>query len=108
MFAGIDTHKDTLAVAVVDAVGVEIAAVEVTNAAAGFAAVAEVFGRHPVERLGIEGWLNFGRAVMTVLRHDAAGGSRPSRGHIFGRRPPRRAPGRRHRRSAGTAGCRSW
>ena len=55
MFAGIDTHKDTLAVAVVDARAVQVAAVEVANTAVGFAQVAQLLAAHRVVRVGIEG-----------------------------------------------------
>lgn len=67
MFAGIDTHKDTLAVAVVDAAGVQVAATEVVNAAAGFVAVAQLLAAQGVGRVGIEGSGNFGRAVAAYL-----------------------------------------
>ena len=67
MFAGIDTHKDTLAVAVVDAAGRQRAGVEVVNAAAGFAAVAELLTAQGVGRVGIEGSGAFGRAVAAYL-----------------------------------------
>lgn len=55
MFAGIDTHKDTLAVGVVDAIGKAAAAVEVPNTRAGFIALAALFAHHEVRRVGIEG-----------------------------------------------------
>lgn len=67
MFAGIDTHKDTLAVAVVDASGAQLGAVEVDNAGAGFAAIAGLLARHRIVRVGIEGSGNFGRAVAVHL-----------------------------------------
>ena len=60
MFAGIDTHKDTLAVAVIDAAGRVIVRVEIPNDAAGFARLAVLLGRHPVVRIGIEGSTNYG------------------------------------------------
>jgi transposase len=67
VFAGIDTHKDTLAVAVVDAAGRARAAVEVVNAATGFAVVAELLASQGVGRVGIEGSGAFGRAVAAYL-----------------------------------------
>jgi len=67
VFAGIDTHKDTLAVAVVDAAGRQRAGVEVVNAAAGFAALTQLLAVHRVGRVGIEGSGAFGRAVAAYL-----------------------------------------
>lgn len=67
MFAGIDTHKDTLAVAVVDASGSQLAAVEVDNARRRFVRIAGLLARHPVVRVGIEGSGSFGRAVAVHL-----------------------------------------
>lgn len=67
MFAGIDTHKDTLAVAVVDAAGRQHGGVEVVNAPAGFAVVAQLLAASGVGRVGIEGSGAFGRAVAAYL-----------------------------------------
>jgi transposase len=67
VFAGIDTHKDTLAVAVVDASGSQLAAAEVGNARAGFVRIAGLLARHHVVRVGIEGSGNSGRAVAVHL-----------------------------------------
>ncbi|WP_392544218.1 IS110 family transposase [Oryzobacter telluris] len=67
MFAGIDTHKDTLAVAVVDAAGRQRAGCEVPNTEQGFTVLAELFTRHRVTRVGVEGSGAFGRAVAVHL-----------------------------------------
>lgn len=67
MFAGIDTHKDTLAVAVIDAAGRQRAGCEVPNTEAGFAQLGDLFTRHRVTRVGIEGSGSFGRAVAVHL-----------------------------------------
>ena len=67
MFAGIDTHKDTLAVAVIDAHGRQLAGCEVRNTEAGFIELARLFTRHHVTRVGIEGSGSFGRAVAAHL-----------------------------------------
>lgn len=67
MFAGIDTHKDTLAVAVVDARGQLVAAIEAANTGPGFQAISELLAAHAVVRVGIEGSGNYGRAVATHL-----------------------------------------
>ncbi|WP_426594690.1 IS110 family transposase [Cellulomonas sp. McL0617] len=67
MFAGIDTHKDTLAVAVVDVLGSQLAGLEVANTEVGFAQILELLGAHRVVRVGVEGSGNFGRAVAAHL-----------------------------------------
>ena len=69
MLAGIDTHKDTLAVAVIDDAGRPVVVTEVANTEAGFDALEELLGRHQVQRVGIEGSGNYGRgaAVRLVL-----------------------------------------
>ena len=46
MFAGINTHKDTLAVAVIDDVGRLLASVEAANTEPGFAAIVELLEAH--------------------------------------------------------------
>ncbi|EON22137.1 transposase [Nocardioides sp. CF8] len=67
LFAGIDTHKDTLAVAVVDEQGRQVASREVGNTDDGFADLAALFQRLGVVRVGIEGSGSFGRAVAVHL-----------------------------------------
>ena len=67
MFAGIDTHKDTLAVAVIDPAGRPLAHREVANTEHGFVQLARLLETHQVTRVGIEGSGNFGRAVAVHL-----------------------------------------
>ena len=67
MFAGIDTHKDTLAVGVVDVIGRSLAAVELPNTRAGFVSIAALLAHHRVERVGIEGSGNYGRCIAAYL-----------------------------------------
>lgn len=63
MFAGIDTHKDTLAFAIIDQNGRQMVVEEVPNTAGGFVRLAESIAKHGVGRIGIEGSGNYGRAV---------------------------------------------
>ena len=67
MIAGIDTHKDTLAVAVVDEAGRLVAGGDVPNTERGFAQLVDMFNTHYVQRVGIEGSGSFGRAVAVHL-----------------------------------------
>jgi transposase len=67
MIAGIDTHKDTLAVAVVDDSGRLVAGGDVPNTERGFAQLVDMFTSHHVQRVGIEGSGSFGRAVAVHL-----------------------------------------
>lgn len=54
MFAGIDTHKDTLAVAIIDAQG-RLLADDVANSERGFDRLTQLLEQHQVQRVGIEG-----------------------------------------------------
>ena len=67
MIAGIDTHKDILAVAVVDEAGRLVAGGDVPNTERGFAQLVDMFNAHHVQRVGIEGSGSFGRAVAVHL-----------------------------------------
>jgi transposase len=67
LFAGIDTHKDTLAVAVVNENGRRVAAEQVPNTEPGFLRLVELLESHRVVRVGIEGSGNFGRAIAVHL-----------------------------------------
>ena len=67
MIAGIDTHKDTLAVAVVDDTGRLVVGGEVANTERGFAQLVDIFTNHQVQRVGIEGSGSFGRAVAVHM-----------------------------------------
>ena len=77
MFAGIDTHKDTLAAAVIDDTGQLLAAREVPYTEQDFVQLAGLFETHQVVRVAIEGAGHFGRAVAVHL--------------ILGWQPPRSA-----------------
>lgn len=67
MYAGIDTHKDTLAVAVIDLNGRLIASAELANTSSGFAELTDLLVAHHVQRIGIEGSGAYGRAVAAHL-----------------------------------------
>jgi transposase len=69
VLAGIDTHKDTLAVAVIDPGGRPVVVTELANTEAGFDDLEQFLERHAVTRVGIEGSGNYGRgaAVRLVL-----------------------------------------
>lgn len=67
MYAGIDTHKDTLAVAVIDHTGRSLASLELSNTNAGFAELTALLTDHQVQRVGIEGSGAYGRAVAVHL-----------------------------------------
>ncbi len=68
MFGGMDTHKDTLAVALIDPSGKRRDAITVANTAAGHDQLVAWLTEHgPVERLGIEGAGSYGRAVALAL-----------------------------------------
>ena len=67
MIAGIDTHKDTLAVAVVDDTGRLVAGRDVPNTDRGFTQLVDLFATHHVTRVGIEGSGSFGRALAVHL-----------------------------------------
>jgi transposase len=67
LFAGVDTHKDTLAVAIIDAAGGVLASQEVANTEPGFAQLVTLLSRHAVRRIGIEGSGCYGRAVAIHL-----------------------------------------
>ncbi|SFP87473.1 Transposase [Geodermatophilus dictyosporus] len=67
MFAGIDSHKDTLAVAVIDDGGRAVVVRQLPNDPAGFTALSALAAEHRVERVGIEGSTNFGWAAAMHL-----------------------------------------
>jgi hypothetical protein len=66
-YAGIDTHKDTLAVAVVDGAGRQVAAAQLPNTEPGFVRPVELLESWPVLKVGIEGSGSFGRAIAVHL-----------------------------------------
>ena len=67
VFVGIDSHKDTLAVAVIDAAGRVVTVRQVANEPAGFTVLAALVAEHAVVRVGIEGSANFGWAAAMHL-----------------------------------------
>jgi transposase len=68
LFGGMDTHKDTLAVALIGPSGRPQAAITVANTVAGHGQLVEwLTERGPLERLGIEGAGGYGRAVAVTL-----------------------------------------
>jgi len=77
MYAGIDTHKDTLAVAVIDAGGRQAAAAQLPNTEPGFIRLVQLLEAWPVRRVGIEGPGNFGRAIAVHLVIGWPAASRP-------------------------------
>ena len=68
LFGGMDTHKDTLAVALIDRSGNRKDAITVANTVAGHGELVAWLAMHgPVERLGIEGAGSYERAVALAL-----------------------------------------
>jgi transposase len=67
VFAGIDSHKDTLAVAVIDTAGRVVTARQVANEPDGFTLLAGLVAELGVVRVGIEGSTNFGWAAAMHL-----------------------------------------
>ncbi len=67
MLAGIDTHKDTLAVAVIDQAGRPVVVTEIANTEAGFTDLEQLLVEHAVTRVGIEGSGNYGRGAAVHL-----------------------------------------
>lgn len=73
MFAGVDSHKDTLAVAVIDHAGRVVDQLQVANQESGFARLLELVTRHGVVRVGIEGSGNDGwPAALWLLEQDVS------------------------------------
>jgi transposase len=67
MYAGVDSHKDTLAVAVIDTGGRVVTVRQLPNEAAGFARLAALAAEHGCVRVGIEGSTNYGWAAAMHL-----------------------------------------
>lgn len=67
VFAGIDSHKDTLAVAVIDSAGRPVVVRQLRNDAAGFTALTSLITEHAAQRVGVEGSTNFGWAAAMRL-----------------------------------------
>jgi transposase len=73
MFAGVDTHKDTLAVAVIDHAGRVVSQLELPNQDSGYARLLALLTSHNVVRVGIEGSGNFGwPAAIYLLKRDVS------------------------------------
>ncbi len=65
---GIDSHADTIHVALISAVGQDIADHEFFTTQAGYqAAVAWLSGHGPVSAVGVEGTSSYGRGITTAL-----------------------------------------
>lgn len=60
MYARIGTHKDTLAVVVIDQAGRQVAGAQLPNTEPGFARLVQLLESWPVCRVGIEGSDNYG------------------------------------------------
>jgi transposase len=67
MFAGVDTHKDTLAVAVIDHAGRVVRQLELPNQDNGYARLLAVLSSQNVVWVGVEGSDNFGWPVAIYL-----------------------------------------
>ena len=66
--AGVDAHKDSLAVAVVDEQGRQLDRTEVENSPCGFHRLVGWLSRYDPQRVGIEGSGSLGRPVALRLR----------------------------------------
>jgi transposase len=67
VLAGIDTHKDSLAVAIIDDGGRPVVVRDVANTEQGFDALEKMLAAHRVRRVGIEGSGNWGRGAAARL-----------------------------------------
>jgi transposase len=67
MFAGIDTHKDTLEIGIIDRAGRVLTVARIANTEIGFDKLVVLLQRHRVVRVGIEGSGCFGRAAAVHL-----------------------------------------
>ena len=102
MFAGVDTHKDTLAVAVIDHAGRVVRQLELPNQDSGYARLLALLTSHNVVRVGIEGSGNFGwPAAIYLLERDLNVVEVPPLDDVAGTvepaRPGQDRPGRRGR-----------
>src|SRR5688572_25299630 len=71
MFAGVDTHKDTLAVAVIDHAGRVVRQLELPNQDSGYVRLLALLSSYNVARVGMEGSGNYGwPAAIYLLEHD--------------------------------------
>ncbi|MGY1601157.1 hypothetical protein [Geodermatophilus sp. SYSU D00815] len=67
MSAGIDSHRDTLAVAAINAAGRPVTVRQIANEPDGFTVLADLVAERAVVRVGIEGRTNFGWAAAMHL-----------------------------------------
>ena len=67
--AGIDSHKDTIHVAVINATGAEVADHEFATTRLGYRQAVAWFVEHgPIGRVGVEGSSSYGRGISASLR----------------------------------------
>ena len=87
--AGIDPHKDTFTVGVIDGHGIEVAHDTFSNSSSGYLDAIDLLGTHGVNRVGIEGSASWGAHIAVAVT--AAG---------FDTRevPPQRSAGQRRAR----------
>jgi transposase len=67
LIAGVDTHKDTLALAIIDNAGRPKVVEEVANTPGGFTRLQALLQQHHVARVGVEGSGSYGRALAIHL-----------------------------------------
>jgi hypothetical protein len=70
LFAGVDTHKDSLAVGVIDQAGMVLATRQVFNTEAGFEQLSELLERHGVRRRSRGGWTHVSNGQILCKRHN--------------------------------------
>lgn len=67
-FGGVDSHKDTIHVAVINAIGRPVADREFATTTAGYRrAVAWLIGHGPLQAVGIEGTSSYGVGIATAV-----------------------------------------
>jgi transposase len=67
VLAGIDTHKDTLALGIIDEAGRPVVVRNIPNTETGFDTLEGLLADHEVTRVGIEGSGNYGRGIALRL-----------------------------------------
>jgi len=67
VLAGIDTHKDTLALGIIDEAGRPVVVRNIPNTEIGFDTLEGLLADHEVTRVGIEGSGNYGRGIALRL-----------------------------------------
>ena len=72
--AGIDSHKDTIHIAVITATGIEVADHEFDTTTAGYRqAVAWLVAHGPITAVGVEGTSSYGVGITATLRRNGIG-----------------------------------